>query len=289
MPKVKLKKGCAKYFLQLFQAFSLDVVLGALAMGSFASKIMGIHPKTGWYFVLAAAVWIIYTTDHLIDGLFVQNNASLFRHQLHFIWRKPIIVLVILLAISSFLYSLWYLNSTIILGGLILALGVTIYLVLILLVANKRNFYFQKEFFISIFYVLGIWLAPLVWYAKIPDTQMLIVFILFVVLVWSEGLTASTFDFDADRQDKHQSFSTHFGKSKTKKFVNGLLSATLLVSLYFVYKSSEIKYQLSFGLLIIMTISLFIFNYLSSNLKKWHSFRAFGEIIFWLPALFCFF
>ena len=63
--------------LQLFQAFSLDVVIGALAVGLFAIKLLLVRPNPWWWLVLALSVWVVYTADHLIDGFQQKQNIIL--------------------------------------------------------------------------------------------------------------------------------------------------------------------------------------------------------------------
>ena len=59
---------------------SLDVVLGALCSGFFASRIVGAEMEGPYWIVLALTVWIVYMLDHLVDAYRLKAKSSSLRH-----------------------------------------------------------------------------------------------------------------------------------------------------------------------------------------------------------------
>ena len=67
-------------------------------------------------------------------------------------------------------------------------MAVLAYFVLLFLYAKKKPFLLQKELIIAFVYVFGIWLAPLVWHDAIPQTFILLILAVLLLLAWAEGI-----------------------------------------------------------------------------------------------------
>ena len=67
----------------LYQILSLDVVLGAVSVGVFATQLLQVKANPYWWIILAVAVWVIYTFDHLVDGFKKKGESTIYRHRFH--------------------------------------------------------------------------------------------------------------------------------------------------------------------------------------------------------------
>jgi len=282
MPKEELKKSFAGYLLRLFQAISLDVVIGALAGGVFAVNILLVKPNSWWWPILAMSVWVVYTSDHLIDGFNQKDSASIFRHRLHYQFRYFFMASLFIVSILTLVLVLIFLDTRVLLWGFVIGLGALVYLGFIIL-GRKKGFYFQKEFFISLFYVAGIWLAPLVWYGKALPFTVILTMMIFVLLVWAEGLLTALYEKEYDQGDNMQSFCTFYGRQTTRRLIFLLLILSMFLSLGLLLSISSLRME--YMLLVAMTTLLIVIYFFPSFFQKSERYRTLGELTFWLPFL----
>ena len=97
----------------IYQVLSLDVVLGSLAVGMFAVKLLDVNPVLAWWFILPCAVWVVYTLDHLVDGFKRKGASSIYRHRFHYQNRWIIIALILIIGATTFVASILYLDQQI--------------------------------------------------------------------------------------------------------------------------------------------------------------------------------
>ncbi|VAW29139.1 hypothetical protein MNBD_BACTEROID07-1241 [hydrothermal vent metagenome] len=282
MPKEELKKSFAGYLLQLFQATSLDVVIGAVAGGVFAVNILAVKPNFWWWPVLIMSVWVVYTSDHLIDGFHQKRAATIFRHRLHYRFRYFFMAAIAIFSLLTLILVLVFLDIRLLLWGIAVGFGALIYLGFIIL-GRKKGFYFQKEFFISLFYVIGIWLAPLLWYGRALPFTAILTMAIFVLLVWAEGLLTALYEREPDRGGQMQSFCTFYGQQTTQRLILILLILSMLFSLGLLFSVPSLRME--FLILIIMTISLMAIHFFPSFFQKNERYRTLGELTFWFPFL----
>ena len=267
---------------RLFQVFSLDVVGGALAVGVFAANTLHVSPNPWWWPVLALSVWVIYTADHLIDGYAKKQNAVILRHRFHYRYRRFFLVSMAVAALAALVLVWHFMDHRILLWGMFLGLWALGYLLLILLV-YKSGFYFHKEFFISLFYVAGIWLAPVIWHGKPLSYSQILTLGVFVLLAWAEGLVMTLFEQKDDRADHMGSFSTYYGASFTKLFSGVLLSVALLASVFLLWDVPDLRKE--YAILTAMATVLLVLLLFDRFFQTGQRYRATGEFTFWLPFL----
>jgi 4-hydroxybenzoate polyprenyltransferase len=274
---------------KIIQTLSIDVVLGSLSVAFFAMHLLGVDANHAWWFILPMAVWSLYTFDHLIDGINSKGNAVISRHSYHYRHRKILGALAGLLGLTAFFLSLVFLNQHIIIIGLLIGLVVMIYFTVLYFYAKQKPVLLQKELIIAVVYVCGIWLAPLVWYNKLPGTFILIVLTVSVLLAWAEGIMASWFDFENDVKDGHGSFTILFGKKNSRRF---LILVHIIVFLMIKVSIFLISTNLQFAALMIlalMNLLLLLTMLFPEWFQKHERYRMIGESIFLLPALVAFF
>ncbi len=95
-------------FLRLFQVFSIVITAGALCTGYLFARLAGVHMHWTWYWLLPSTVWLIYTADHLLDGIRLKEEALTPRHYLHYYYRKPITIALFFLAGINLLVAIFY-------------------------------------------------------------------------------------------------------------------------------------------------------------------------------------
>ncbi len=271
-------------FFRSAQLLSLDVVLGAMATGAYAAKLLDVSPNYWWWPALALSVWVVYTSDHLIDSFSRKNNALIHRHKLHYRYRHIFIFAVTFSSVVA-LNLVWFLlDKKILTGGLIIGIGAIVYLVLVG-EGNKKNFYFQKEFFISLFYTAGIWLAPLVWNPKPLSPSIYGIIFVFIILVWIEGLIVAVYEYEMDKSDRHISFATKYGIHKSRAFIKLLFGVLLVFISILLFNTNSTTEFLAVIMEFVMAIALFLIYLFHMYLYRHELYKTFGEMIFWLPGI----
>ena len=268
----------------LFQVLSLDVVLGSIATGILAVKLLNVAPNVWWWLILPMSVWVIYTLDHLFDSRVMKGSGSIYRHNFHYKNRKMIGTFCLILGVSAVGLSYYFVNFRIILGGFILGSLSLLYFLLINKSAAKNRL-IQKEFFIAVIYVAGVFLAPLVWHDADLSLFQIIVILTVTGLAWGESILISWYDFKSDQTDEMPSFTQREGKEQTAVFLTGLYSALIGVCIFLMVMASGKTETTIAAILLIMTIVLLMLVLLPKRFEKHHRFRWIGEGIFLLPAL----
>src|SRR5690606_14638517 len=140
-------------FFQHVNALSLDVAIGTVCSALFFAKVMRVNVQPLTLLVLGLSVWVIYTTDHLMDAVKIKKAASSLRHQFHqrhYRFLKRFVIMVSLITACL----LFFIPNPVLLGGLFLSVLVIVYLFIHLYLK------ILKEVCIAILYATGI-LLPL--------------------------------------------------------------------------------------------------------------------------------
>jgi len=272
-------------FLKTLQLLSIDVVIGTLAVGYMATKLLDITPNPVWWLILPLIVWVVYSLDHIIDSYKNSSDAVIIRHRFHYTYRKPIIIAMIIASIVSITLSLVFLEKQIIYFGLLLSIFIALYFFIIFILKKKKSLLLQKELIIAFVYTSGIFLAPLVWHGeKLPYPILLVIFNIFI-LAWLEGIMISWFEYDKDIADGHTSFTVIVGKINTRRFLivtQVLLAVLTKISMLSVTTKVEF---VALIITIIMDIILLIIVFNPDKFYKNDYYRLLGESVFLLPAL----
>jgi len=150
--------------LRLVQGLSLDVVLGAVAGGALAVFVTGADVPASWWFVLAAATWVVYTADHLADARRAGPGATNARHRLHAHHAGWLTGIAGVAAIAVTATAWATLPPRALVAG-----GIVGGLVLGHLAGVLRSFprAFPKELSVALVYGAGIWCGPLALAARL--------------------------------------------------------------------------------------------------------------------------
>lgn len=177
--------------LRYISWLSLDVVMGAMAGMYFFAKLL--HAPLQWpaYGLLALAVWVIYTTDHLLD---IRGKERLDSSRRHFHAQNRLFLLigVVLATILGGVGAFWWfgwgkeLQLTLILAALILGSRLLI---------RKLGPGWMKELSIAVFYVVGILWLPVIRAEAIDITWMAMGFVpIYILLAFLNLLMLSFLD-----------------------------------------------------------------------------------------------
>ncbi|HLP27528.1 MAG TPA: hypothetical protein VK147_02730 [Candidatus Didemnitutus sp.] len=80
---------------------NLDIVLGILGGGVFASYAVGMPLPSTWWFVIPGATWCVYTADRLLDAQRSISDYPTLRHQFHSRHRTLLVCSVICVGITT--------------------------------------------------------------------------------------------------------------------------------------------------------------------------------------------
>src|SRR6478609_8154698 len=133
---------------------SLDVVAGVVICAVFFSEIFDVHIRPQGLVTLALTVWIIYTTDHLLDAHRIQGTASTERHRFH---QQNFLLLFIFLGIGTIInvILIFFIREAVFLWGLWLIGFVVFYLLF------QKWLRFFKELIAALLYSGGVMLPSL--------------------------------------------------------------------------------------------------------------------------------
>ncbi|PLW94793.1 MAG: hypothetical protein C0591_11985 [Marinilabiliales bacterium] len=279
-------KKIAVQWLRYINILSLDVVLGSVMAAIFACKVLDVEIQTWWLVVIALTVWVMYTADHLLDAWQGKEQLKIRRHSFHFKHMKRILPVWITAAVTSIILSLLELDREIIYLGILLGISILIYFGAVYFNKENRPYFLQKELFIALIYVIGIWLAPIAWHGVNPDGMILMIIANLVLLAWAEGIIISWYEFHEDIADKHVSFSVLFGKNISRRFIWFLLIMVFVFSIsgiFFIADTMTIRFAFSIELL--MGITLMLLISFPNFFKEDDLYRYVGEGSFLLPAL----
>lgn len=149
-----------------FTALSLDIVAGAVGTCYAICQTSGLTPSTILYIVLGLSVWVIYTTDHLIDVK--KTTEKTFRHQFH---REHFNLILILDVVAVIVLSvlLTQIGKELILGGVVISGALSAFRLLEIFAQWKT-----KSWTTAIFYVLGLMLIPYILGIATPFVHLMI-------------------------------------------------------------------------------------------------------------------
>jgi len=282
---------CVKqlYWIRKLQVLSIDVVLGALSGGVLAVKSLNVQMGVAWWIVLAVAVWIVYTTDHLIDSNKLGNTASGERRLFYYENSRIILVTTIVLVVVVLFISFLLLDNKIVWFGLSMGIFVAIYLLLIQIKGSKKTIWLQKELIVAIVYSTGIWAGPILCSLNIIGFYEIILIASFFLIVWADILFIAQCEIENDKRDGFTSLPVIIGEKNTVKLISLILSVSGLSLLFLIFsQNTDLRIIISAIILLIMSFVLHISLRNKNVLLKRERYRVLAEGIFFLPALIVF-
>lgn len=258
-------------FYRTLQYLSIDIVIGAVILLHFFSKPFEVFIEWPSYVLLASAVWLIYTVDHLRDAE-KSSEPHRGRYLFHFKYGRVLKICAGLVAISSGV-SLFFLPTSIFVLGGVLAVLCLIYLLFQAGLAKIG----LKECYVSIMYTLGILIAPV----ALSGTFHVYSFVILFSLSFTNLLLFSWFEMEEDKRDSFTSVATVYGGDKTQKFIWILISFGLAfgISGFWQFPQHSIY-------LVLVLLLYWMMLTKPQWARKHQRYRAIGDGVFIFPILF---
>ena len=269
---------------RLLRNLSLDVALGSCCMMWLVSAYLHVNISPRFYFLLALVVWLVYTTDHLIDAAHTEHEASTPRHRFH----QQHFRILAFFTVAGLVTGIFMIPGTtpemLFYGGLILSGFILLYFIS-LVWARKTSFrYVLKELFIAAVYTAGISFVPI--YYSLPDLDTGIFFFIFRIfsIALANLLLFSLIEQKHDLTDEHPSAIKWFGLKTVRNWIQFLLwlNLSLGFSRLFFVDSTHLVYILTLS---IMDLSLLYIYYRRDRMLRNELYRVVGDGIFFLPVL----
>lgn len=261
-------------------ALSLDIVAGGVSGGLLAVHVTSSVMPPAWWFLLPAAIWIVYTWDHLMDARRVGLSARSLRHQVHARHFNRLLAVSVGLAVSACLAALVWLPARLLVPGLVLAVVVAWYLV-----GSQagRSGPRWKEPVAGLLYTTGIWFGPLCLADEIRS-PMVLCLVLFAMAAVLNLLVCSLFEITADRDEGHASFALAWGPERVELLARILgLGGVGLAAVSVV--NGPAGFRAAFAILgILLAGTLLILSH-PRRFRVRDRYRLFGDLLFLLPAL----
>jgi hypothetical protein len=267
--------GTAIRLYKYFNLLSIDIAAGAVAGACFFSSILHVAVRPYAFGCLGLTVWIIYTTDHLLDANKIRGMASTVRHRFH--QRNFNLLSVMVIAASVVDVALiFFIKKPVLYGGFLVASVVGLYLLV------HRRLAFLKEIVVAFLYTAGILLPSL----PVTSVQLSLfhytLFILFFNTALINLLLFSWFDLKNDLADKATSFVTVAGKRPTLNVLWTLFVLNGCLCGYIAIESQQLIYPLIIILMNVVMLLILVF-------RNWFvcddRYRLLGDAVFLLPFI----
>ena len=264
-----------KKVIQLIQNLSIDITLGSIVMTLFVGEILEVNINFNMLLGLAIAIWLIYTTDHLLDAYKAKTTVVNPRHAFHQEYFKPLIFT----ATAAFAIGLWNLNELperTIWIGVILALISLLYLLYSYFSSRGIN----KELMAAVVYALGVVAAPISLLESV-NIECLILLIILTLLAYTNLLLVSFFEEVVDRTDQVQSVTIR----KTRKGVANLIYFLMLILSVLITVGLLIN-KLDYAYVVFLVMVLILFVVLKCRSKLSDQYRLICDGIFFIPLIY---
>ena len=270
--------------LNFINTYSILVAIGSLSSYLFFSNLFDVKPNYVLALGLSLSLWIIYTLDHLLDGLSIGKEASSIRHREHFLKHKQMVRwilfgLIILIGLSFWVPQVYY--------------GYVLFLCILTLLHFCINYFlsrkctflrYLKEIFVALVVTIGFVITPLIGNEESLNlTQLIYIFTIFYFINLSNLLIFSFFDRDRDHRDNMLTIAHLYSHRKLKRLIYlgiGMSTTILVIS----YINGHLT-LINFFVLASMQLTLLFITSFPSYFKFSDRYRFFGDLIYLYPIV----
>ncbi|MBN2176016.1 MAG: hypothetical protein JW731_17935 [Bacteroidales bacterium] len=270
---------------EFLHTLSIDVVLGSIFCALMVVHILSSNPGPAFWFVLPTTVWILYTLDHLVDGLKLKYHAHTYRHWFHYHNRRILFFIIAILVLANLAITLQWMDLKVLIFGIILGSVAILYLFFVFVIGGRKTVLLQKEFMVASIYTCGIWGAPLVLLDFTVSGEVLFLIVSFFLLALADIMLFSIYEMTSDKNDQHVTLAVRFGSLNTTGVVYSLLIIIVAVNIYLVFTGGVTRIRILSIIYILMAVILFFVINFQSVFRKNFIYRYLGEMVFWLPGL----
>lgn len=264
-------------FIQVYRyinLLSIDVALGAVCSALFFARTFEVQLIPIGLTAMGLTVWIIYTTDHLLDARKVKKPASTRRHQFHQQHFNTLAGCVGLAVLLNGM-AIYFIRKPVLVGGLMLITGVGLYLIV------QQYMKFLKETVIALMYTLGVLLPSLVMTPIPYHDWPWVLLVQFFLTALLNLLIFSWFDREHDTADNANSFVTVMGERKSVRVIQ-ILFLLVLALTFFSTKT------LASGFILLSNVFLLVIFIRQRYFRTSDRFRLVGDAVFFILILYLF-
>lgn len=265
---------------RIFTFLNLDVVLGALGMACMSSKFLSVSISLSLYFILGSVVWIIYTTDRILDTLSAKQTESA-RHAFHLKYRNYLVTIILFLIIINVIVMMESaLSMTILKKGIIPSLMMMSYLLLKQWHVKKDRAMYWKEIFIAAGYAMGVLIPVISMKSNVPEKLIWMYCYIFCIAMVNV-LVIGYYEKDDSKRVNDISLC-HFLSVQSIRVLSILLTIIAVTSLFLMnlpWQGYFVPFFISIFLL--MPLWNFKYFYLHYRYKNW------SDGVFMAALLFC--
>ncbi|MBX2895129.1 MAG: hypothetical protein KF763_06790 [Cyclobacteriaceae bacterium] len=256
---------------RLLNLLSLDVAFGAIITALFFSKVWQAPVRYYGVVALGLTVWIIYTTDRLMDVRKLKQSAISERHKFHQNNYKVLSIAVGLTIVVVCILVL-FVRPAVLAGGLLLAPLIALYLLL----QKKLPI---KELIVALMYTFGVLLPawPGSWNILFSEAGM-IAQLFFIAL--TNLLLFAWFEESADRAMGQHSMATRVGKWAVARCIFVLMGCGMVFSLFYASMFNPQGW-----IFFCMWLCLVVVYTFQSYFGMAERYRLWGDAVFYLPAI----
>jgi 4-hydroxybenzoate polyprenyltransferase len=271
-------------FIQFVNTFSLMVVAGSVSTAFFFVRYFKADLPLSFYWILGSGVWMIYTIDHLRDGIRLKDRAVFLRHSIHYKYRQILVPSLVALAAFNAILIIFFFDQKMIVNGLILGSFVLLYFILFY-AYDKHNVHWLKEIFVALMVAAGMVIYPGICGNMSLTPGSVIIVSIFAVLNYTNLLLFGYFDLEGDRKNQMHSMAMVMGKDKALQWIYQLLALifTLLI-IYAFFVPNTLKISATISILVMLNILLVITLFEEKSSKK-EIYRFWGDFIYVIPGL----
>lgn len=271
----------AQLLIRTINTYSIWVVVGSFCTYLFIQSLFGLPADYIAASVLAGAMWVIYTVDHVLDGLRSKDRPLARRHRIHWIKRRGLLILSLVVSSVLIYLVLFKLDRVYYPMGFILFFLTAVHFALNHFDhPSAKNRVFIKEVFIALVVSIGFVIMPLFARQTLQPFTLPVLLVVFFIN-WSNLLLFSYFDYTSDAKSHFLSAAHVYGREVARKLSLGILVAALGLEFWLLLKLSVVHVVILVG----MTLVLLIINRFPSFFEKEGRYRFYGDIIYVLPGL----
>ena len=252
---------------------SLDIVVGSVVLLHFTARHWSLSVPFSVSYALAAAVWLIYTADHLLDARSIPTKPSPRRkfHKESSKYLKWVAIVVLLSSAPAVLtiprIVLW--------NGLILSIACVLYLAVARLLGRRG----AKELAIAVIYASGILLFP---FSSVQWVLLDTVYwFQLALLAFGNLLLIAYYEAEEDDHERFSSLVQLLGKRRSRQLTISLcmFSLTLGVGmLWYEWSSLQLFYCFASTVLLMIAFG-------AAPIRTTGKYAPWVDGIFFIPLL----
>jgi len=259
---------------RLFNLLSLDVAVGAVIGSLFFAKIFNLVPSYPSLVSLGLTVWIIYTTDRLLDIRDVMGEAASERHRFHQRNQTKLKYwLVVVLIIDIVL--IFFMPFKILKYGIFLSLAVVIYILL------RKKLHISKELLVATLYTFGVILPS--WPENQMSSAQYLIVLLFFLIALINLIIFSWYEKENDLRDRQDSVATLVEEITIHYLLIGIFIITFSISFYLLFQP---PYHFISMVFIAMAATLLLLFTCKRFLIRNDYYRVLGDSVFIFPIVY---